>query len=104
MTKFSTYAYMWGVISMSALKIQWAIEIYMPYWIKEREPGVQDFKGKIDESQVMRKGKHGEQILAESPINSVTQRETSEQACLDPCCVATQLRYTKVNSKGDQLK
>ena len=60
----------------------------MPFWPKEREPGVWDFKGKAGNLQVDEKKQtqRGKQILAGPPRNNGTQEVLTNRLCwISPC-------------------
>lgn len=54
----------------------------MPFWTKEREAEIWDFKGKAGDIQVDKKEETcGKQILTGPPRNIVHNRKFSKQAC-----------------------
>lgn len=53
-----------------------AVEVYIPFWKKEREARVWDFKRKVGNSQLdEKKQTFNKQILSGSPRNNGTQKE-----------------------------
>lgn len=68
------HMYIRGSIRIWNTWTHWAGEAYMPFWTKEREGKVWDFKGKAGNSQVGKKEQRcGKQILPGPPRNNSTQ-------------------------------
>ena len=62
-----------------------AVEAYMPFCSKEKEAGVWDFKGKVDNS---RNSKHlGHKFLPGRPETMVHRGISNKQTCLGPPCL-----------------
>lgn len=44
--------YIWECHKIGDLKTHWAVEVYMPFWTKEKGAGVWDFKKKAGRQHV----------------------------------------------------